>query len=246
MFWTFAGEISGAFSGGIAAAVSGGNVGRGLLTGTIAGGISGGALGPPGSITETVLTPAEACTVTGGLESGFTIGYSIATSEVTRHTASMASIALHSIATSGAGAGRAVINEMVSNAYAAENDGNKKDGLYRGYSGIVTNNDFHEGFQIISNDNTISGRWEFDVYPKTPLVKADASRGRFVLGTWYERTDPFDTLKFVSDNVNVMKAARIDVQSRLGKIEIYNIYGIPGNCRTATNQLINRAKKTGN
>lgn len=244
------GEFFGAIGGAAGGAISGSGIGKGALIGAVVGGITGG-MSPPGvssSVSSTV--SKEATTIfakqvinevtTWSLSSGVT--YSI-TSQVVQSTTISAWSA---VVSSGVGAGASVINGMVSTAYAAENNGEKREGLYRGYSGIVTNNDFHEGFQIISNDKSISGRWEFDVYPRTPLVKADAARGKFVMGTWYERTESFDTLKLISNNLDVMKAAQRDVQAQLGKIKIYNVYGIPNNCRTETNRLINRAKMAGN
>lgn len=113
--------------------------------------------------------------------------------------------------------------------------------LYRGYSDILTAEDAHEGVEIADNYQEMSGRWEYDVYPKTPFTKGQAASGKLVSGTWYTRNKPFMKLEVASKNLKVVTAAYNDVQSRLGKIGFYHLLGLPSSCRTEAERLINRA-----
>ena len=120
---------------------------------------------------------------------------------------------------------------------------NREVGLYRGYNDIAPGDLAHEGIEIVDSSGELSGRWEFDTIRKDPITKLDVLRGLPVDGAWQVRSQPFQKLIPESNSLAVVKSAYNDIQSQLGKVQIYGITGIPTNCRTATNRVIDDAKK---
>ena len=121
------GEIFGAIGGAAGAAATGGDIGRGMLMGTVIGGITGGVLGPgsaPAGAASSGSASAPLIIPTDLALSGIGIPNIVAVSEQAVMPAAM-----QAIITSGVGAGAAVINIIVPNAYAAENEINAVDAI---------------------------------------------------------------------------------------------------------------------
>jgi len=233
------GEIFGAIGGAAGAAATGGDIGRGMLIGTVVGGITGGIMGP-GSAPAGAASSNSLIIPTDLALSG------IGTSITVVAQQAVIPAAMQAIIASGVGAGAGVINGMLTSsgtgvAFAAEANSDRKVGLYRGYSDIGPLNDAHKGIEITDTYGEISGRWEYDVYPDTPITKIKASSGELVSGTWRVRSYPFANIKEVSNNIGVTTAAYNDVQAQLGRIKSYHISGFPSNCRTEAERVVSRA-----
>ncbi|MFA4981967.1 MAG: RHS repeat-associated core domain-containing protein [Candidatus Omnitrophota bacterium] len=164
------GEISGAIAGAAGAAATGGDIGRGMLIGTIVGGITGGVMGQM-SAAAGAEGGASGGAAAGGTTAGLIIPADIALSMGTSMASTSAAVAVSnagisawgSVLASGVvGGGAAVINGMVSNAYAAGSKvGNHVTGegprLSIGFSGIRVAGKYtyvtHAGLQITGTDD---------------------------------------------------------------------------------------------